>query len=144
MLRAGSPARPSPRQSARPPATLSPAPPPLLPAQTQFIHEEKVALPVGAVIGAVTGFLTERLREDGGKAGGGAGGEGGDDDGDAAGADGLGGFGSETAAQQAVAAAAAGRRLDDSIEREADSSTDSTVMFDPFRENAQGLTGRRV
>ena len=111
-----------------------------------------MALPAGALIGAVAGFLNERLRDDGGKAGG-AGGAGGDEDGDDAGEDGLGGFGSETAAQRAAAAAAAAaaataHRLptaDDSVE--ADSSADSTVMFDPFREggiSAHGLTGRRV
>lgn len=38
--------------------SLSPTPP----LQTQFIHEERICLPIGAVLGAVTGYLNERLR----------------------------------------------------------------------------------
>ncbi len=129
------------------------APSPRPSAQTQFIHEEKVALPAGAVIGAVTGFLNEKWRgthSDGkpvGGAGADAGAGAGDDD------EGFGGFGRETAEQQAagaLAAAAAGgaggrRPADDSIDHEADSSADSAVLFDPFRDggSSQGL-GRRV
>lgn len=109
--------------------------------RTQFIHEERLALPVGAAIGAVTGFLNERWREGGGNNAGDVSRRGGGENDDGA-ADGLGGFGSENS-DQVPSTGASGAAPGRVVEHEIDSSADSSGLFDPFRETS-GLTGRRV
>lgn len=71
------------------PSRLSP-----LSAQTQFLHEERICLPIGALVGAITAVLNDRWSAAGSAAAGGRSDKGHErSGGGAAGAGGLGAFG---------------------------------------------------
>jgi hypothetical protein len=92
--------------------------------QSQFIHEERLCLPVGAVAGAITGFLNERWRDGGGGGGGSAGSD------KEHGRPGLSGFGSESNPVHAR------RPYSDADDNNIDDGD-----FDPFQSSGLGPSG---
>lgn len=105
--------------------------------RTQFLHEERICLPIGALVGAATGFLVEKWRPAvGGAAGGGSGssssgsgssssGRSGDKDR----AGGLSGFGAEPNPRRSVGNDAGGPTAGNAF---ASSDADGLDEFDPF------------
>lgn len=97
----------------------SPLRPPAL--QNQFIHEERICLPIGALVGAITGFLNEKWSpRSGGGSGSGGGGSG----------SASSGFGAEGGASASSASGGSRRPYSDADDR--DNSLDEGD-FDPFQ-----------
>lgn len=113
--------------------------------RTQFLHEERICLPIGALVGAATGFLIEKWRPaaggSGSGSGGGRGGSGGSDK-DHGRAGGLSGFGAEPNPRRGASGSSSGAGSGNDTGGPGGpsgfsaSDADGLDEFDPFPTNA--------
>lgn len=111
--------------------------------RTQFLHEERICLPIGALVGAVTGFLNEKWRpgassnsSGSGSSSSGSAGSGSSRDRDGRPAGGLSGFGAEPNIRRSVSGNDTGGSGPNAFAGASDVN-DGLDEFDPFPTNAK-------
>lgn len=116
--------------------------------RSQFIHEERLCLPVGALIGATTGYLMDKWRPSNtsggsgsgkGGSGGGAGGAGGGSDSTFIGFGAEAGSSSSSSSSSSSAAASGAHRS--TYRDQEDEEDDGVADFDPFQGSSSSGAG---